>query len=228
MLVSLFCIGFASWSIVDPQGLTISTSGGIQAQESQEVLLSEIGINPENIGKHPDGDTLYGTTSFKYALVDSTATFAKTTLTLTIGIFAETLEALELDHDIKYALVVECVNPNANAFDIFTQTNYLTAPTVATAHLVGLPHLTVSGETTGTTKTVNGQKISKLSAYFPLRTSTGECLFHLTNRSTSTAGKVTYVTFTFEFTPAANVNSDYVKAICMTAYTFNVRVAAKK
>lgn len=212
MLVSLFCIGFASWSIIDPNGVTLGENGeiggSIQTESVHNVSLDTIGFTSTS-----------NQTSFKYNLtqIDSatTAEFSKTTLTIDVTFDKATLTALA--YDGPYQLLFEC-NNKTNAVNIFEANGYLTPPTIATAHLSGFPNQKIESSITASA--------SSLSAGFPIKSTSQLCLYNLIAKSSDAT--VTLV-FTFEFTPKANTSSDYsqfVQAICWSTYELSFKISS--
>ena len=216
MLVSLFCIGFASWSIVDPQGLTISTSGGIQTEGVHSITLETIGIG---FSGNSSQSQITNQTGFEYNLEAGAAKFSKTTLTVEVKFHKATIASL--GYDEPYQLLFECKNGKSNAFDIFTSNSYLISPNVATAHLKGFPNQKIEGEITKTSDT--------LSAAFSVKSTSKASLYNLISRdiSASNTNATATLVFTLEFSvPSTPPSAEYVKAICWSTYDLSFKIGA--
>ncbi len=204
MIVSIFCIGFASWSILDPNGEQFDPlSGSVQTQGVQDVSLTSIGFY-----------NAQAQTGFDYSLSGSTATFSKTTITVEVEFLKSNIE--QLAYTDAYQLFVNCDNPNGDKFDIFSSgSTWLTPPTFATAHLQGFPNQKVIGNI----KTATAQTIS---AGFPVKSTSQLCLYNLITKST--AEDYAVLVFTFDFAFPATLKSEYVRAICWTPYTLSFKI----
>ena len=214
MLVSLFCIGFSTWSIIDPDGVTISTNGGMHTQDVTSVTLETVGIGYTG---NSSQSQITNQTGFEYNLEGATAKFSKTTLTVEVKFHKDTLTALAYDQ--PYQLLFECKNDNAAVFDVFTTDTYLIAPTYATAYLKGFPNQVIQGSVV--------QKTSeKLASAFAVKSTSAPSLYNLVSRDVVDSNATATIVFTFEFTPIASVSSDYVKAICWSTYTLSFKIGA--
>ncbi len=209
MLVSLFCIGFATWSITDPNGTTLgdgTLDGSIQTQSVESVSLDKLGIG-----------AISSQSGFEYSLEnDGTglkAVFSKTTLTVNVPFNKAKME--KISYTDAYYLTLECVN-TTNAVDIFESTAYMTAPTVATAHLDGFPNQKVGGLVSASS--------TALLAKFHVKSTTSASLYNLVSRSLDDTATLV---FTFDFIPnASGVASDYVQAICWSNYKLTFKISA--
>ena len=216
MIVSIFCIGFATWSITSPSATTPTgdpLGGGIYTQGVQDISLDTIGF----------GTTTPKQTGFDYSLSGTQATFSKTTITVETQFLKNTMESLA--YSDVYRLVLDCTNPNADAFDIFSnQATLLIPPTYATVHLKGFPNQKVIGVIQTASK-------EKLSATFPVKSTSQFSLYNLVSNSTGTDDDANSadLIFTFEFSvPTGNnaPSSNHIKAICWTAYTLSFKISA--
>ena len=207
MLVSLFCIGFATWSITNPNSNASngnSLSGSIQTESVENVSLTSIGLGEIN-----------DKSSFEYNLENSQAVFSKTTLTIAVEFNKATMESLA--YSDAYYLEFECKN-TTNVVNIFSTATYMSAPQIATAHLQGYPAQMVGGLVDTENATA-----SSLTAKFPVKSMSSASLYNLVSRSIEEAA---IIVFTFDFTPSASITSDYVKAICWSKYTLTFKISA--
>ena len=210
LLVSLFCIGFASWSITDPSSGNLTAGGGIQTE-------SVVGVSLEIIGLQ----TTTATTGFQYHLTGTdskAAEFSNTALTIEVNFNKDKLlnnEALPFDQ--PYQLLFECT-PADNSVNIFTGETYLISPSVATAYLKDFPNQKITGATTKTDNT--------LFAGFAIKSTQKASVYSLVSRAnTDKNGNVTLV-FTFEFSVDDGVTSDFVKGVCWSTYNLSFKLGA--
>ena len=207
MLVSLFCIGFATWSITNPNGVTPDTEPFVGAMQTE--TISKISLDSIGVGK------MANQSGFEYNVENSAAVFSKTTLTVEVTFNKAMIETLNYTN--AYYLALECKN-TTNAVNIFTTDTYMIAPQIATAHLQGFPNQSVSGlvDTQSATAT-------SLTAKFPVKSTSSASIYNLVSRSLS---ETATIVFTFDFTPTTGIESDFVKAICWSKYTLTFSIIA--
>ena len=214
MLVSLFCIGFASWSITDPSSGNLTADGGIQTESVVGASLEMIGLKATT-----------ATTGFQYHLTGTdskAAEFSNTALTIEVNFNKDKLLNNEsLPFDQPYQLLFECT-PADNSVNIFSGDTHLKHPETATAHIKGFPNQTITATTTATN--------NKLSAGFAIKSTEQASIYHLVSIANPTIdadGKpIVTLVFTLEFSVKDSVTNEFVKGVCWSTYNLSFKLGA--